>query len=508
MIRFGMLGLALGYFLWYTPYAALTKAVSSGLLPGMDGPGVLGTPSGGLVLLPAAALGTLAGSAAFLTASGWWRHASRRRMGGRQVFWPSRPVLVAGLFMSLVIATTTLNFTFAGVSILFMLLMMRGGVLVLSPIVDAVRGRQVRANSWLALGLSLLAVTIALSDVANYVLTVGAVLSLALYFIGYIGRFEIMSRVAKTGDQAIDRQYLVGEQLTASVAQVALCVVLALAGLGPVSAAVREGFTSFLLTPAALPAFGIGLLYAALYVYGTLIYLDPREYSWCVPANRCASLVAGLVSSYGLTWLTGIAAPGPGQLVATVAIGLAIFALSYPALRTMVPRPRVVLFVCGGNTGRSAMAEAIARVELAATPRGRAGRVARALGRGWAIRSAGLHAPETDAPMAPAAVEALHTIGVRPHRHRSRQLTRRMCQESATVYCMTREQRTAIEQLAPEARGHTFCIDPARDIPDPAKSSDPAAYLWVARDLNRHVRARIREQVTVRPLHAQPQVGG
>ncbi|WP_173079548.1 arsenate reductase/protein-tyrosine-phosphatase family protein [Phytohabitans rumicis] len=491
----GMLGLALGYFLWYTPYAGLTKALSSGLLPGMD------DRVGGLVLLPAAALGTLVGSLAFLSVSGWWRYAGRRTVRGRSLPWPGRTTVTAGFFMALIIATTTLNYTFAGVSILFMLLMMRGGVLVLSPIVDALRRRRVRVYSWAALGLSLLAVVTALADVNSYHLTVAAVLSLAIYLTGYIGRFETMSRVAKTGDIEVDRRYLVEEQMSAAVWQVGLCAVLALIGIGPFLGALREGFTSFLLTPAVLGAFAVGLLYEALFIYGTLIYLDPREYTWCVPANRCASLLSGLVASYGLAWLTGIATPGAGQLLATAFIGLAILALSYPALRAAVRRPAVVvsprriLFVCGGNTGRSAMAEAIVRAEAAST---------------LVARSAGLSARSAGAPMAEPAVDALRELGVPAHRHRARQLTWEMCRDSDAVYCMTQAQRSAVEQLAPEASGRTYCLDPGQDIPDPAASPDPpVAYQRTARLIRGHVRTRLREHlVGVGAVQAQPQGGG
>lgn len=475
----GIFGLGIGYFAWYTPYAGLTKALSAGLLPGMD------ATVGGLVLLPAAALGTLLGSALFLGCSGWWRYAGRREVLGRRVPWPGRATMTAGFFMSLVIATTTLNYTFAGVSILFMLLLMRAGVLILSPLVDAARRRRVRAWSWAALGLSLLAVAVALGDVGSYLLTAGAVLSLAGYFAGYLGRFEIMSRVAKTGDRHADRRYLVEEQMSAVVWQIVLCGLLALVGAGQAGAALREGFTSFLLTPAVLPALAVGLLYQALFVYGTLIYLDPREYSWCVPVNRCASLFSGIVASYGLAWLTGIAAPGRGQLIATGFVLLAVLALGYPAwqpwllphLPGELAHRRLLLFVCGGNTARSPMAEAFARTE------------------GWVARSAGVNAHHPGSPMAAPAVEALRQLGVRPHRHRSRQLTAAMCGNSTAVFCMTREQRAAIVALAPEAAGRVFCLDPLGDIPEPSGSGFvEAAY-------------RIRELVQARLREVQPQGG-
>jgi protein-tyrosine-phosphatase len=444
----GMLGLAIGYFVWYTPYAALTKSLSSGLLPGMD------KQVGGLVLLPAAALGTLVGASLFLAATGWWRYIGTRTAFGRLTRLPSRTMIVAGFFMALVIATTTLNYTFAGVSILFMLLMMRGGVLILSPIVDTVRRRRVRVYSWAALAFSLAAVVTALSDVNSYTLTLGAVASLALYFTGYIGRFQIMSRVAKTGDEQTDRRYFAEEAISSAVWQVLLCAVVAVIGFGPISAALREGFTSFLLTPAVLPAFGIGLLYSALYVYGTLIYLDPREYTWCVPANRCASLLSGLVASFGLTALTGIAAPGAGQLIASGFIMLAILALSYPAVRAGLQRSRqpLLLFVCGGNTCRSAMAETIARTALAT-------------GR-WRITSAGLTA-KPGTTMSDHAVTALAELGLSAPDHRARQLTPELISQAHTIYTMTTAHRDALLTVAPNAAAKAICLDPDGDILDP-----------------------------------------
>ncbi|WP_218952296.1 hypothetical protein [Amycolatopsis anabasis] len=452
----GVLGLAFGYFFWYTPYAALTKALSSGLLPGMD------SRVGGLVLLPAAALGTLAGVPLFLIISGWWRYLGTRRLLGRATRFPGPAMILTGFCMALVIATTTLNYTFTGVSILFMLLMMRAGVLVLSPIVDTIRRRTVRVHSWAALVLSLFAVLTALGDVSDHRLTLAAVLSLAGYFLGYLGRFEIMSRVAKTGDERTDRRYLAEEAVCAAVWQFVLCAALALLGAGPVSSALREGFTTFLSTPAVLPAFGIGLLYSALYVYGTLIYLDPREYTWCVPANRCASLVSGLVASFGLTWLTGIAAPGGGQLVATGFVLLAILALSYPALVTAgrragahAARP-LLLFVCGGNTCRSAMAEAIARTVL---DRRR-------------VLSAGLDA-EPGAPMPAEAMTALRELGIPANQHRARRLTPEMIGKADAVYCMTTAQRLAVVSLAPDAAGKTTRLDLEGDIPNPHGQPQP-----------------------------------
>jgi hypothetical protein len=77
----GMLGLGIGYCLWYTPCSALAKAMSGGLLPSKP------APIGGLVLLPAAALRAMPVTP---TALRWWRHARRRTVTGVTVATPGQ----------------------------------------------------------------------------------------------------------------------------------------------------------------------------------------------------------------------------------------------------------------------------------------------------------------------------------------------------------------------------------------------------------------------------------
>ena len=93
---------------------------------------------------------------------------------------------LSGLGTAAIIATTTLAYTFQGVSIVFALLLMRGGVLILAPLVDSQSGREVDWYSRTALVLSLAAVAIALADTRGYVLGVAALLNLALYLCGYV----------------------------------------------------------------------------------------------------------------------------------------------------------------------------------------------------------------------------------------------------------------------------------------------------------------------------------
>ena len=468
-----MLWLAVGYFVAYVPFALLTKALSSGLLPGMNG------DVGGLELLPMASVGVLIGAAIYLTANGWWRYIGVRQVRGRRRRRPARQMMVAGAFMAAIIATTILNYTFAGVSILFMVLMMRAGTLTLSPLVDAVRRRRIRAYSWAALVLSLAAVGIAVTDVDAYALTLGAVLSLLGYLGGYVGRFEVMSREAKTGDAQVDRRYFAEEQISSAVVLLTAVAALALIGAGSQLAALRDGFSpAFVFSGGGGVALLIGLFYSALYVFGTLIYLDPREYSWAVPVNRCASVLAVFVASYALAWMFGIEAPTTTALIATIVVLAAIAALSYPQLRRLLaggpavtPR-RTVLFVCGGNAGRSPIAAAIARAELAGLG---------VVGEGVYATSAGVSVGDPGKPLKPEARAALRRLGIRAHPHGSQPLSRALCERATAIFCMTDEQREAIIALAPEVASRTLRLDPQADLPEPEHGSEEAWFRFAGR---------------------------
>jgi protein-tyrosine-phosphatase len=482
----GIAALGVGYFLWYVPYSGLAKVLSSGRYPGVPG------PVSGFELLPATALGALAGMPVFLLVTGWWRHARRLRFRGLSVPAPGLETLAAAFFTALIIAATTLNFTFTGVSILFMLLLMRAGVLVLSPLLDALHWRRVSRYSWAALGLSLLAAAVALADVKSYALTWAAALSLAVYVGGYAGRFEVMSRFAKTLDPELNRRYFVEEHMASTPLQVLILLIPALIGFGTVGEELRRGFTSFLLTPAAVPAFLVGLLYEGLFIFGSLIYLSPREYTFCVPVNRGASLLAGVVASLGVAAWFGEAPPSAWQLAAAGLVIVALVVLAWPALArkgevTAGPeRTRLFLFVCGGNTCRSPMAVAVARAELAARLR----IPWRDFGRSpiQAV-SAGVKA-ETGKPLTPEAVVALREIGVPAIRHRARPVTAEMIERAETVFCMTRSQREMVVALVPAAAGKTVCLDPDGDVPDPIGHGQEAYRTCLAR-----IRGAVRQRL-------------
>src|SRR5262249_22294947 len=152
-------------------------------------------PVSGFRILPATAVATSVALIAFITTGGGWGCLRRRRVLGLAVPIVGARTLISGVATSVILGTTTLNYTFVGISILFALLLMRGGVLILAPVVDTLLGRRVRAGSWIALGLSFVALTFAFADVGGYQMTLVAGLNIAGYLLGYCIRIPTMTRI-------------------------------------------------------------------------------------------------------------------------------------------------------------------------------------------------------------------------------------------------------------------------------------------------------------------------
>src|SRR5262245_12006341 len=406
----GIWALGFGYFVFYTPYSALTKGSSIGLFSSS------GTPISGPQLLPVSVGATLVTMFLMITMAGWWKYSGRREVLGISVPFPGLWTFLSGLCIALIIGTTTLAFTFAGSSILLVLVLLRGGILIIGPLVDISLQRRVRWFSWTAMGVSLLALAVALADVSNYKLGLLALLDVVAYLMGYWFRLRFMTMLAKTSDRNTTLRYFVEEQLVATPILLAVLAGLAAIGTGELLGEFRRGFTTFLSSDALIPAIGIGVFYAALCVCTTLIFLDRRENTFCVPMHCGSSMLSGIVASWALTLMYDQPMPSSAQFgsAGLIVVALlfmsplhhlarylrtlkAVFNFAFPESRAeLIERARaealsaaagigsgggssraadeadqqratkpgrIFLFVCSGNTCRSAMAEAIGTAE-------------------------------------------------------------------------------------------------------------------------------------------------
>jgi hypothetical protein len=312
---------AIGYFLFYIPYSALTKGITLGHAGGQV--------RSGFELLPSTVLVTSVLMLTFVSIMGWWTHARHRTLLGASVPFPCAETAGSGLAFAIIIMTTTLAFTFTGISIVFALLLMRAGVLILSPIIDSVYQRRVRWFSWMGLGLSGSALVVAFSNVDSYQVGIVAVLNLGAYLVSYSFRLPCMTRMAKVGDVHTAYGYFAEEQLVAIPTLVLLPALLAVIGKGSIPHDLELGFRDLMRgSEFVLTGYLIGLCYAGLGIFGTLMYLDRRENTFCVPLNRCSSMLSGFVASYVLAALVPTRRLEASEVIAACLVIAALLVMS------------------------------------------------------------------------------------------------------------------------------------------------------------------------------------
>jgi hypothetical protein len=318
---------AFGYFACYVPYSLLTKLLTKGLVPGIEGRVV-----SGFSILPVSAIAATVAMLVFLSSVRWWRHATHTRILGQSIPTPTRWTLLSGVCAAGTIGTTTLAYTFEGVSIVFAMLLMRGGVLVIAPIVDALAKRKVRWFAWAGLALSISALLVSVTDTRSYAMPLLCGIDIAVYLASYFVRLRFMSRLAKSADADSNKRYFVEEQMVATPALVVLLALAALFAGGEIGQALREGFSGFLLDPVLVPIIVVGVLSQGTGVFGNLIYLDRRENTYCVPVNRSSSVLAGVVASYLLLTFPGQRPPQTTELIGAAMIIGAIGFLTVPPM--------------------------------------------------------------------------------------------------------------------------------------------------------------------------------
>jgi drug/metabolite transporter (DMT)-like permease len=300
-MRLGIELLSLLYFACYVPYAIVTRWLST----------VLYVPYGraltGLEILPATTILSGIFTLAFVWFSGWLRHAHQVKFFGRSWPSPTRWTFVSGIGTAMLLFTVPLSFTFQGVSIPFMQLLMRGDVLVIAPLVDLLAGRKVRWYSWVALILVAIGLAFTIRARGGLYLPPLAIITVVLYTLGYFVRLIVMTKIAKRGDVGATQGYFVEEKMVAIPVAVLALALLSAAGLGAQGNQLSFGFVQVWSSGQMGYLAFLAVLLVVISVFAILILLDKRENTFCVPFERSASILAGLAAA----WILGKYGMGP-----------------------------------------------------------------------------------------------------------------------------------------------------------------------------------------------------
>ncbi len=325
---------AFGYFAAYVPYSALSKAVSEGYVSGSG-------RVDGMLILPTSVVATLVVTYLVMTILGWWKYAHTFNFLGFRLPRPGWRTALSGFCTGLIIVTTTLSYTVEGVSIVFAMLLMRGGVLILSPIIDAITRRHVRWFSWAGLILSLASLFVSFAappkpGTSRFDFNLFLAIDVLIYLASYFVRLRFMTTLAKSDDPAVTKRYFVEEQLIAAPGLLLMLAVLAFGfggdhnAIGAVAKLhlLRDGFTEFWSHPALVYSLVVGACSSFTGLFGALVLLDRNENAFAVPVNRCASVIAGLGASALLYALFSHKMPSGYELAGAGVILLAIVFLT------------------------------------------------------------------------------------------------------------------------------------------------------------------------------------
>lgn len=299
---------------------------------------------------PIMALATFIAMFSFISVAGWWKYARKRTFCGISLPWPHWFTLISGICTAAQILTTTLAYTYKE-SIIFAMLLMRGGVLVMAPIVDGIitshvtkAKRKITWSAVVALILSLAALTVAFAEKASATITIACLVDVTIYLFVYFFRFVFMARYAKTETvtegKNVNKMFFVEEQFVANPTLLFGLLLFGVIGIftGPksVPGEVWTGFTVIPFSGYFWPLFAAGAFSYGNGLFGTLIYLDPRAHTFCVPANRISSIFAGVVSTAWMYYAfqeiakeKGISAVTQGEWIGVVLVTLAMIFLAF-----------------------------------------------------------------------------------------------------------------------------------------------------------------------------------
>ncbi len=315
--------LTLLYFLSYLPYIMITRFIAT-----VDQPG-LGRPLSGLEMLPAMLFIAAVLTFIFAWRAGWFAKVRKIRVGRLSLPFATRHTFILGVCTAVIITVVPLSYTLTGVSIPLIQLLMRGDILIIAPLVDLIGGRKVRWWSWIALVMVGLGMVFAFSGRGNIQLPVEAIVVVLVYTVAFFGRLLVMTRIAKDGDPEKMRTIFLEEKIIGfPIALLSLAVIGLVLGWGSQGEQLRLGFQEIWTMP-AIGWIGIcGVMVFLTGIFASFILLDARENSFCVPLERSASVLAGVVGAATLSLSFGFRMPSAGEFAGAGMLVLAIVILT------------------------------------------------------------------------------------------------------------------------------------------------------------------------------------
>lgn len=311
------------YFLSYLPYIMITRFIAT-----VDQP-ELTRPLTGLEILPAMLMIAAVLTFVFSWRAGWFANVRKIRFGLVSLPFATRHTFILGLCTAVIITVVPLSYTLTGVSIPLIQLLMRGDILIIAPLVDLMSGRKVRWWSLAALGLVALGMALAFAGRGSIRLPAEAIVVVVVYTVAYFARLLVMTRIAKDGDPAKVRVVFLEEKIVGfPVALLALATIGLLMGPSGQGEQLRLGFLA-IWTMSVIGWIAIcGGMVFLTGIFASFILLDARENSFCVPLERAASILAGLIGSAILALGFGFKMPSAGEFAGGGLLVLAIVVLT------------------------------------------------------------------------------------------------------------------------------------------------------------------------------------
>jgi len=326
--------LCVGYF---SLYAVTGVAVKYFLGKSVDGmPGLKGPE-----LLVYSTIGGTALNVLLVFALRWYRLQSNRTVNvlGFQVPSELAYILPSGLCTAVVIPTTTLMYTLP-ISVMVAMTIMRGSVIIISRVVDALQIRQgilkrkVVPEENIAVGFALMAVgtnVVSASDGGFDFLQNGSAMTiLGAYISAYAFRIYLMNYFKNTRQKGVkqdNKGFFAWEQMAASSAILLTGLVLYFSASDSVVVGQMRGAIDH-PPPAWLSAFLFaGLPFGAVAVFSVFIFMfKGRTATFAGLVNRLTSLIAGTAATLLFATFFGGRYPG---LKAWVGLGFILIAVAF-----------------------------------------------------------------------------------------------------------------------------------------------------------------------------------